>query len=367
MKIAQVVCTFPPYKGGIGQVAFDYSQAIKDSANKVVVFSPNYGKDKIDYPFEVVNLRPVLKYGNAAFLPQLFFHLWFGKFDIVHLHYPFFGSMEIVFLLKKFFRPKFKLVIHYHMKVIGLPWYLEIARLPARLIEKALFKQADKITCASIDYVKNNNQDVFLANQKKFVEIPFGVNTDFYKPGQQKKKQILFVGGMDKAHYFKGVNILLEAFSRLKIDYKLVLVGKGDLLATYKKHAKDLKIMERTSFLGGVDNEKLRKIYQESSLLVLPSINNCEAFGIVLLEAMSSGTPVIASSLPGVREVFQDKVQGYYAQAGSVIDLEKKINLILSDKEKIREMSQNSRNLAVSKYSLQKRNAKLIDFYKSLL
>jgi len=367
MKIAQIVCTFPPYKGGIGQVAFDYAKAIQDSGNEVIVFTPQKTKNISNYSFLVKAQKPFLKYGNAAFLPQLFFSIILGKFDIVHLHYPFFGTMEVVFLLKKIFRKKFKLIIHYHMKVTGLPWYLEFMRLPAKIIDKSLFKLADKITCASLDYVENNNKKRFLENKNKFVEIPFGIDINDYKPADLKEKQILFVGGMDKAHYFKGIKILLKVFAQINTDYKLILVGSGELQEQYKKYAKDLNISDRVSFVGGVDNPTLIELYQKSAFLVLPSINNCEAFGLVLIEAMACGTPVIATNLAGVRKVFTDKKEGFYVEPNSINELKNKMDYLLKNDQERKIMEGNARELAKLKYNLQVNNDKLINAYRNIL
>jgi glycosyltransferase involved in cell wall biosynthesis len=94
----------------------------------------------------------------------------------------------------------------------------------------------------------------------------------------------------------------------------------------------------------------LAHAYQEANFLVLPSINQGEAFGLVLLEAMSSGKPVIASSLPGVRSVFTDGQEGLAVRAGDVDDLAEKI-FRLSEDEGLREqMGRRARELVLSKY-----------------
>ena len=101
MRIAEIVCTFPPYRGGIGNVAYDNSRTLIGGGKDVTVFTPfyNFKSNNSNNDIPVKRLFPIIKYGNAAFLPQLFWRL--KKFDIIHLHYPFFGSAEIVLLLKK--------------------------------------------------------------------------------------------------------------------------------------------------------------------------------------------------------------------------------------------------------------------------
>lgn len=366
MKIAQVVCTYPPYKGGIGNVARDYYSAVKKHGHESIVFTPQYG-EKISNSADVKHLKPLIKYGNAAFIPNLFLELKNGNFDIVHLHYPFFGGMELVWLAKKLFPKRFKLIIHYHMKVSQLAWYLELLRLPARFIEKSLFKIADAISCASIDYVNSTNaSSEILRNNEKIFEIPFGVDTEKFVPAKKSnKKQFLFVGGMDKAHYFKGVNILLNAFSKLNNkDASLKLVGSGELLPDYQKKALELKINERVSFVGNLDEMNLIKAYQESQALILPSINRHEAFGIVLLEAMACGTPVIASTLPGVRKVFGDGEQGYYFQPGNIQELSERMQDLLLKNDN--NFSSSARKLVLEKYDSKVVENKLIDLYQKI-
>ncbi|MBU0647092.1 glycosyltransferase, partial [Patescibacteria group bacterium] len=108
MKIAQIICTFPPYKGGMGNVAYNFSKGLADLGNDVSVLTPDYSEKNNKFSndsklnFKVLRLKPLFKYGNAAFIPQLFWKL--DDYDIVHLHYPFFGATKIIILLKLFFR-----------------------------------------------------------------------------------------------------------------------------------------------------------------------------------------------------------------------------------------------------------------------
>lgn len=360
MKIAQIVCAFPPYKGGIGNIANKYSEILYKAGHNITTFTPDY--KKIGNGEKIIRLKPLFKYGNGAFLPQLFFIL--KKFDLIYLHYPFFGGAEIVWLFK-IFNPKKKLIIHYHMDVMNYSLIAKALSWPEKLIRSSIFKQANIITCASIDYVRYSNiKNIYKKYSNKFAEIPFGVDIDKFKPSHINKTkpifQILFVGCLDKAHYFKGVNVLLKAISKLSItNFKLLIVGDGDLKPQYEKRAKNLKIQNKINFLGKISDEKLPKIYQNSDLFVLPSINQNEAFGIVLLEAMSSGTPVIASGLPGVRTIFNDGIQGYLIKPNSVIDLKEKIEKILNNSEKRNKMRQEARWLVEKKYNWENNRSKL--------
>lgn len=362
MKIAQIVCTFPPYKGGMGNVAHDFSKMLTETGNDVTIFTPDYNhvccKEKNPEQTsagKVIRLRPWLQYGHGAFLPQLLFKL--PDFDIVYLHYPFFGTAEVVWLAKLLFDKKFKLIIQFQMNVDNYSFLSKILSSPAKIIRSSLFKRADIITCTGSDYVKNSDiADIYKKYPNKFREIPFGIDTSRFTPSSQKEnnkiKKILFVGGLDKAHYFKGIDILLKAVSELGIkNYELGIVGDGDLKSQYEKQAKKLDITDKVKFLGKVSDEELPGVYQQTDLFILPSINKNEAFGLVLLEAMASGVPVIASNLPGVRTVFQNGKQGLLCNPGDVNDLKNKIEEILSNDKKRVEMGQEARKLALEKYS----------------
>jgi glycosyltransferase involved in cell wall biosynthesis len=98
---------------------------------------------------------------------------------------------------------------------------------------------AKVITCASVDYIKHSEiQDYYSSHTTKFVQIPFGVDTKQFTPGQKlANPTILFVGGLDHQHNFKGVEQLIDAFALIAKQYpsaRLCIVGKGDLEDYYR-------------------------------------------------------------------------------------------------------------------------------------
>lgn len=375
MKIAQVVCAFPPYAGGIGNSAATISQLISQK-HEVANFYPN-------------NLKPWLKYGHSAFAPQLLFKL--GRFDYIYLHYPFFGTAEIVWLFK-IFNHKTKLIIHYHMDVSFDKPLLKLLALPSRLIRRSLLKQADIIISASLDYIKNSQiKNIHAKYPDKFQEIPFGLDLNKFKPDilktetdnkmmrklksvinfvttkfiKKDKLTILFVGGLDRSHYFKGVNNLIKAVGELENrDWVLKIAGEGELQNDYAKLAVNLKINNQVKFLGKLNGRELVKTFQQADVLVLPSINKNEAFGLVLIEAMACGTPVIASNLPGVRSVFTDGKEGFLIEPNNITDLKEKLEIILGDQNWRERMSQAARQLAEEKYDLNLMKEKILALFK---
>ncbi|MCX6795993.1 MAG: glycosyltransferase family 4 protein, partial [Candidatus Falkowbacteria bacterium] len=280
MKIAQIVCVFPPYRGGIGNAAYNFALELARLNNEVTVFTPARSQQRANFSgFNFIELSPFLYYGNGAFLPQLFGRL--KNFDIVHLHYPFFGGAELVWFSKILGQAGKKLVIHYHMDIQDLPALAKILSLPDYFIRKSLFVRAEAITCASLDYLKNSQiRKLYQQMSAKFMEIPFGVDSERFKPNSnwlQQKNNILFVGSLDRAHSFKGLNVLLDSLVLLKKEIKLTVVGGGDLLAQYQAQVEKRQIQARVNFAGAVAEEELPNFYQHADLLVLPSLNAHEA------------------------------------------------------------------------------------------
>jgi len=336
MRIAHIVCTYPPYYGGMGNVVFQTASELTKLGHEVEVLTPDYYpaeeikpataepeeehapevKDRIDY---VTRLKPALQYGNAAYIPQIQNEL--DRFDLVHLHYPFFGVANLV-KKWKLRNPKKPLVITYHMDTRAPSWKGLFFKYYAKFWMPRILGAADKLLVSSFDYLKSSDAvKVYEENKKKWIELPFGVDISRFQPRDipldlsqdlnldEDLPVLLFVGGMDSAHYFKGVPVLLQSLLFLKNNntpVQAVLVGDGDLRSNFELRAKSFGLDNLVRFVGQVSNDDLPFYYNLADLFVLPSVNQGEAFGMVLLEAMASGTPVVASDLAGVRTVAKE-------------------------------------------------------------
>lgn len=344
MRIAEVTPVFPPYRAGIANVAYYNSWILATLGHDVTVFTPRY-KNRApfadEYPFKVERLYPWFHYGKAGFLPQLSWKLM--SYDVIHLHYPFFGGAEIIYFLDKI--KDLKLVVTYHMDVVGTGLLSKFFHWHTEHVLPRILDRADKIIVTSLDYAQNSNIKARLeADSDQFVEIPCGVNHLLFKPRYRdhelvskynlyNKQVILFVGALDKAHYFKGVNILIQAIKGIKDydNFRVVIIGQGELQQSYQSMVETMGLSKKVIFAGGVSENILPKFYSIADIFVLPSIDKSEAFGIVALEAMSSGVPVIASDLSGVRSVVSKKETGLLVKPGNVQQLTEMIGYLLKN------------------------------------
>ncbi|OGH59961.1 MAG: hypothetical protein A2725_01865 [Candidatus Magasanikbacteria bacterium RIFCSPHIGHO2_01_FULL_33_34] len=396
MKIAHIVSSFPPYYGGMGNVVFQTAGELRNRGHEVVVYTPQYFEEKeikdIDAPEEkehskklqdqidnVKRLRPSFQYGNAARLPQLYEEL--QGFDLVHMHYPFFGTASIIRKWKKK-NPTIPLVITYHMDPRGLGWKGFVFKIYSKYYCGRVLTVADKIIASSFDYVESSEAFQLLKNfPDKWIELPFGVDSERFSPRDipvnllelynlnPKIPIVLFVGGMDIAHYFKGIPILLEAILMLQkqnTPVQALLVGDGELRKEFEIKVQAYDLSEYVKFAGYVSNEDLPYYYNLADIFVLPSIHQGEAFGMVLLEAMSSGLPVIASNLPGVRTVAVDG--GKVFETSNAHDLAESIyGFFLNDSENQLLWRKKVREMVEKKYSWYKIVDKLEGIYNELV
>jgi len=389
MKIAQVVCRFKPYKGGISNMAYDYSLGLAKLGHQITVFTPLYNEQDKDFKipnFEIKRLTSFGKLGNGAFLPQLFWQL--KNFEIVHLHYPFFGGAEVVWLLKLLKKEKMKLVITYHMDVIGGIFLKPFFKFHTKFIMPRIINAADKVIVTSVDYAQNSNiKELVEKNPAKFIEIPPSVDLTRFFPSSKEKellykygihpefeKILLFVGALDKAHYFKGVDFLIRSFDVLDhfrgenplYQLKLLVVGEGNLKEKYKNLVAKEGLQEKVIFSEPVSDSDLPNYYNLADLVVLPSIDRSEAFGITLIEAMACAKPVVASNLPGVRNSIDSGINGYTFEVKNEGDMAYRINAILSNNVLRDKMGQAGQTKAEKFYSQDILIKKLENLYKEL-
>ena len=291
-KIAQVVCHLPPVPGGIGMAEHSYVDQMTERGYDITVFVPRTKQNVAEgKSYKVVQLVPWFKIGLGAFMPQLIWRLW--SFQIVHWHYQMIGSTFVICLLKWLRKEKMKLVVTYHMDINLSGWRKLYQTVFQKFTLFCLLKRADKIIVSSADYIENSViQHYYFSNIKKFEEIPFGVPR-FYHPMEKDKslmdkygfgaddKIIIFVGGLDIAHYFKGINYLIKAISLLDDSkIKALIVGEGNLRCNYEKLTEELGLSERIKFTGYIDKQLIVQYYNLGDALVLPSINSSEAFEI---------------------------------------------------------------------------------------
>lgn len=378
MRIAHITATFPPYYGGTGKVCYYNALELARRGHAVTVFTAAHPPGQFSYSsaLRVKRLPVVFRFGNAPVLPGL---LQLSDFDIAHLHFPFYFGAELVTLATRWRR--IPLVITYHQDVL-LAGPLELyARVYDRTLGAWVLRSAARVLFTTLDYGRASRARWLMTARPNSVgELPNGVDSYRFNPDLPRHilRQrfgispeaivLLLVAGLDRAHYFKGVEILLQALAQIETSQvRLLIVGDGDLRERYETTARELGLGERVTFTGRVSDDELPLCYAAADIGVLPSRTMGEAFGMVLLEAMACGKPVIASNLPGVRAVVWEGETGLLCRPGDAIDLAAKIRCLAESPERRLEMGVRGRTHVERHYTWPKVVEQLEEIYAAVL
>lgn len=304
MKIVQTPVRFYPYTGGVEKYALDISRELVKLNNKVMVICANEPKSDIKSldGIKINRLNYLCKIANTNLSLTLPFKLWKENFDIMHTYLPTPWFADWSVLIAKLKRKK--VVLSYCNDIVGNGIGNIIAKIYNNTILKLTLRLADKIITIGPNYL---NSSKYLKNHAHKVQfIPIGVDRNKFKNIniEKQKNTIFFLSVLDEYHKYKGLDYLLEAIKIAKneiSDIKLIIGGEGSLLKYYKNKTKELGIENNVEFHGFIPDKKLVEYYNKHEIFVLPSIDpKQEGFGIVLLEALACGTPVITTDIVGM-------------------------------------------------------------------
>ncbi|GIO06486.1 hypothetical protein J31TS6_25140 [Brevibacillus reuszeri] len=239
--------------------------------------------------------------------------------------------------------------------------------------ERVLTEASDRVIVCS-HYMGNEVRRLFHVASEKLTVIHNGVEA---RMAHQVENQdirhqlslgdgpiLFFVGRLVRE---KGAHLLVEAVARLVHAYpdlQLVIAGRGPNLEDLKQTAALKGVAHHVRFLGFVDDERRNQLFHLADVAVFPSLY--EPFGIVALEAMSFGTPLVVSDTGGLREIVRHGENGATVYAGDVESLVNQLHWILSNPEKRLQMAAAARNDVLLQYDWTKLAQQTIEQYRLL-
>ena len=242
--------------------------------------------------------------------------------------------------------------------------------------EAWLTYEAWKVICCS-DYMVSHVRWAFGLPPDKQIMIPNGVNSDVYARIDKKnltqfrskfalpnERIVLFVG---RLVYEKGVHVLVNAIPKVleKVDAKFVIVGNGYMKEQLSGLVKSLGIAQKVLFTGFVDDETLRKLQTCADVSVVPSL--FEPFGIVALEAMAAGSPVVVSDTGGLGEIVDHDVDGVKVYTNNPDSLAWGITRVLTDERNAERLRNNAYKKILEKYNWDRIAHQTENIYSSVL
>lgn len=376
MNIAHVAVNFPPHIGGIGEVCFSEAHGLALRGHDVTVFSLRQGpRSRSTTPLSKVKtvfLRSIIAGGDAGLVPQLFFYL--GGFDIVHLHYPFYGGAEWVWLASALRGVRYVATYHMDAQPNEL-WKRPFKRAYDRFFARPILRGAQKVIIVGDEFIEKTEQKNAL-DHRNVVVLPNAIDTEVFCPVPtfeyetlgldrwRDREIILFVGNLMP---LKRLDLILKSLEYLPSRAGVVVVGGGYEIDAYRKMAADLGISSRVLFAGPCYNQKkLAQYYNIASVVVVPS--DYESFSLVTVEAQACGAIVVASDIPALKSKIDDGKDGFLFEPGSVESLAKKINTVLNlPPNERRAIERSATARAHAKYALQPHFEKLEKIYAEAL
>jgi glycosyltransferase involved in cell wall biosynthesis len=212
-----------------------------------------------------------------------------------------------------------------------------LCRLENVLLTKPTLAAADGVIATS-DYYVEHSRVLNKIKTKTVISAP-GVDINVFRRPKAPKVvagRLIFVAQLDRTHRHKGLDQLLEALPLAKQtepNLSLVVVGRGNDHERYAAKAAALGIADCVDFLGFVPDDALAELYSSACAVVLPSQNNTEGFGMVLLEAAACGTPAVATHVGGIPAAVVDGETGLLVPPGDPDSLSAALVRIVQDVE----------------------------------
>lgn len=347
MNIAMFTCNYKPFVGGVPISIERLANGLRKAGHRVYIFAPQskkqiYEPDIFRYKthsFKVLDGEVTLPYTFDMNVYNTFSQL---KIDVIHTHHPAVCGWTALLLGKKYNIP---VVYTYHTRyeeyihnIRFLNFFERISKKTnlktGKLSEKFIKNLKDEIIPNYIKSFCNKCDLVFspsltaaeylnsIGVVKEKVVIPTGIPNCFFEQKSQKAQELREMYKGDKQFLFctvsriskeKNIGFILDGVCRLKSDigdcFNLLFLGDGPDIEKYSQYAKSLGIENNIKFLGNIPNGEITDFYIASDLFLFAS--KSETQGIVLLEAMGCGTPVVALSASGIDDLVENGVNGF--------------------------------------------------------
>jgi glycosyltransferase involved in cell wall biosynthesis len=395
LNILMVTTSFPRYHGdSAGIFIQDLAIGLREAGHQVCVLAPHAAgigtHDQIDsvevrrFKYACPSQLQQLTYGDGVIVnvrrrPWLHF-LWgplllsqiFGlfrllkqqHFDIIHAHWWFPSGLAAAIVAQVLRKP---LVLTSHgsdvVLLSSLKWLKPIA--------KWTYSRASFVTVLSTPLATALNE--FLGNFDELAIIPeplnlMRVDNTLSSNTSCSERYILYVGRLTE---YKGVKFLVEAFAKLTsfLDVKLVIAGDGPLRGALQEQVRTLGLCDRVDFRGYLPNPDVLRLMKPASVLVMPSITGkhgeFEGLGVVLLEAMALGVPVIGSSSGGITDIIIDQQSGLLVPGADPESLAMAMKCILSDRDLAARLSDAGKARVRERFSVGSVVSRMLKVYAS--
>lgn len=359
LRLLHIGKFYPPQRGGIETHVRDLATRQTKLAQVNVVVSSSTTRSSRELT-EGVWVTRVGRLGTLASMPicpGLIAAIRACPADLIHLHTPNPGA-ALALLLSGHHG---KVVVTHHADTLGR----KVLRALAHPFEREVMDRASAIITTSLRYLDSSEE--LRPYREKCHVIPLGIdlaNNEGFNgdgPNDSERRQLVSVGRLVP---YKGFDVLIRAME--KVDARLTLIGTGPEEARLRKMIVKQGLPDRVELLGRVKD--LGPYLRKASVFVLPSITRAEAFGLVQLEAMAAGLPVINTWLDsGVPEISVDGETGMTVEPGDPDAMADAIEFLLSNDEVRRRLAAAARKKVREEFTADLMAQRTLEVYASVL
>ena len=319
--------------------------------------------------YKVIRVPRVGKLMSTSISPQLPSYLKknLASYDVVHVHFPDPMAALALYLQKN---NKVPLVVHWHSDIIRQKTLLKLYQP----LQDWILKKADRIIATSENYALHSLSLKPYLN--KVSVVPIGIDASkigavdtctFDIKKEHPGKKIVFALG--RLVYYKGFEFLLKAATAINDDTIIIIGGDGPLFTTLQALIHQNNLTNKVFLVGKIPNVQLSSYFNACDIFCLPAIEKSEAFGVVLLEALYYGKPLVTSDIKesGICWVNQHDKTGYNLPPKDIVALAIKINELLANKEKYAMLSANAKERFHEHFQSEKMVDSMVDVYKEIL
>jgi glycosyltransferase involved in cell wall biosynthesis len=359
LRVVHVASHYPPFLGGTEKVVEALAVNRQRRGLQVDVLTSLDRQSRKDAPQQADFVQRLASWdiAHTSIIPGLL-----GKLlrkprrSVVHLHVAQAFVPEIVYVAHLLRRLQY--VAQLHLDVGPSGWAGFLLRIYKPLILRPVLRGAAAVVVFS-DEQRSAVASKYGVDPARIAVIPNGVD-DTFRYAEQRlphpKPRLLFVGRLSVQ---KNLFLLLQALDGVSERFDTTLVGDGELEAELKEAVR-VRRLQNVRFHGRADGAELRMLYQSADVFVLPSER--EGMPLVLLEALAMGLPIVATNVPGNRDVVIDGENGVLVPLGDPSALRQALLSVTSDPAAYRRMSEASRRLA-DRYSWQAVSAEFEQIY----
>ena len=368
MHVLHVGKYYPPYRGGIETVVEQLCRGLARRGLEITALVSNDSSHTVE---ETIDGVRVVRLGRTAELNsqplnwRLVPLLRRARFDVLHFHTP--NPVGALAVLAA--RRSEPVVVTHHSDIVRQ----RLLGGAATAVQSLLYRRAAALVAATPKHIEHSPVLRSFASMCRVIHFPIDASpyVDAAAPWDEQlplawegEPLVLFVG---RLVYYKGVEVLLDAL-RFTENARLAIVGVGPLASRLAEQANRLGISERVMFLGAVSEERLRALYKRARFLVLPSVAPSEAFGMVQLESMAAGRPVISTDLKsGVPYVNLHGETGLIVPPSDHRALASAMKTLIDDEPRARALGEAAQRRVLAEFHVDKVVGAHAELYESLV